>query len=55
MTTLSTNILGIDFENTLLSEEEVDIVNKWNEARRNKDFESADKYRAIINEKNIII
>ena len=48
-------VLGIDFENTLLSEEEVDIVNKWNETRRNKDFDSADKYRAIINEKNIII
>ena len=24
-------------------------------ARLNKDFETADKYRAIINEKNIII
>ena len=48
-------VLGIDFEVSLLSEEELDIVNKWNEARKIKDFESADKYRAIINERNIII
>ena len=48
-------VLGIDFDVTPLTCEELEIVRKWNTARLNKDFETADKYRAIITEKNIII
>ena len=47
-------VLGIDFKINPLSEEDLDLVRKWKDARNNKDFESADKYRSLINEKGII-
>lgn len=48
------NILGIYIPQTVLSEEDVANYNKWNEAKANKDFETADKYRAILTEKGIL-
>ena len=47
-------ILGIFIDKVVLSDEDKDIYNKWNEAKANKDFESADKYRAVLTEKGIL-
>ena len=47
-------ILGIFIDKVVLSEEDKDIYNKWNEAKSNKDFETADKYRNILTEKGIL-
>ena len=47
-------VLGIDINEIVLSDEDKEIYNKWNEAKSIKDFESADKYRAVLMEKGII-
>jgi cysteinyl-tRNA synthetase len=38
-----------------LTIEEKELVNKWQDARNNKDFEKADKLRAEMNERGIIV
>ena len=48
------NILGIYVPMFKLSEEDIANYNKWNEAKNNKDFETADKYRAILAQKGIL-
>lgn len=48
------NSLGIIADKPVIDDEAIDTYNKWNEARINKDFESADKYRNILVEKGII-
>lgn len=48
-------VLGIDEEIHPLNEEELDIVNKWQEARNKKDFATADKYRDLIQTKGIVL
>ncbi len=48
-------VLGIDFKIDALSEEDLDLVRKWMQARSDKDFAKADEYRAIITKKGIII
>ena len=47
-------ILGIFVDKTVLSDEDKDIYEKWNEAKKAKDFETADKYRAVLTEKGIL-
>lgn len=48
------DILGIFIKKVELTDEDKDIYNKWNEAKTNKDFETADKYREILGEKGIL-
>ena len=48
------NTLGTIPNKPVIDDEIKDIYNKWNIARTNKDFESADKYRNILVEKGII-
>ena len=48
------SILGVFIDKVVLSNEDKDTYNKWNEAKSNKDFETADKYRAILTEKGIL-
>jgi len=48
------DVLGLDIKKVELSREDKDTYNKWNEAKSQKDFESADKYRAILTEKGIL-
>ena len=48
------DILGIFIDKVILTEEDKDIYNKWNDAKSNKDFETADKYRAILIDKGIL-
>ena len=46
-------VLGIDKEIKPLNSEEFELVNTWQEARNNKNFELADKLRSEITEKGI--
>ena len=48
-------VLGIDSEIQVLTESELELVRAWNKARSEKDFTLADKYRAQINEKGIVL
>lgn len=47
-------VLGIAHDKVKLSEEDKDIYNKWSEAKKAKDFETADKYRQVLSEKGIL-
>ena len=48
------DILGIKIDKVVLEQEDVENFNKMNEAKQNKDFETADKYRTILLEKGIL-
>ena len=47
-------VLGIKIDPIVLNEEDKEIYNKWNALKAEKNFEEADKYRAILMEKGII-
>ena len=46
-------ILGIFFPEIKLTEEDKETFNKWNAAKAEKNFEEADKYRAILVERGL--
>lgn len=48
------DVLGIGFDFKRMNDEEKSLYNKWLEARKNKDFESADKYRVELSERGLI-
>ena len=48
------SILGIFFDEVKLTDEDRDLYSKWNRAKAAKDFETADKYRAQLQERHII-
>lgn len=48
------NVLGIKVDPVVLSDADKEVYKKWNEAKANKDFETADKYRAELTEKGIL-
>lgn len=48
-------VLGIDFKVEKLSKDDIELIKLWNEAKSNKDFEKADKYREEINNRNILL
>lgn len=48
-------VLGIEPHIDALSEEELELVHKWNDARNAKDFALADNLRIQINNKGIIL
>ena len=48
-------VLGINYDVKALTDEEKELVNKWNEAKANKDFTQADIYRNEINNRNILL
>lgn len=47
-------ILGLKYDFTELTEEDKETYNKWLEYRNNKDFENADKMRAILIDRKVI-
>ncbi len=49
-----TDILGLDFNLSPLTKELKEIYHDWQEARRAKDFEKADKLREILMEKGVL-
>lgn len=48
------DIFGFSFPYKSLTDEDRDLYNKWNEARSNKDFATADEYRKLLNERGIL-
>ncbi len=48
------SILGIFIDKVVLDEEDKKTYSLWMEAKSNKDFETADKYRAILLDKGIL-
>ena len=48
------DVLGIIYPNINLSSEDIELYNKWNQAKKDKDFEKADLYRATLIEKGIL-
>lgn len=46
--------LGFVFETKVLSEEDIETYNKWNEYKAEKNFEKADELRSVLIEKGII-
>ena len=51
---LIVNILGLHYDLQELSVEDKDLYNNWNEAKKNKNYELADKLREQLINKNII-
>lgn len=51
---LIVNILGLHYDLQELSVEDKDLYNNWNEAKKNKNYELADKLREQLIAKNII-
>ncbi|MGI6787490.1 MAG: cysteine--tRNA ligase [Acholeplasmataceae bacterium] len=47
-------ILGFDFDFEKLSDEDRNLFKLWNQSRSEKDFETADKYRKLLQEKGLI-
>ncbi|MBR2808713.1 MAG: cysteine--tRNA ligase [Erysipelotrichaceae bacterium] len=50
----SLDILGIVYPKLELSEEDLDLYHKWDEAKKAKDFEKADAYRQQLMDKGIL-
>ena len=51
---LIVNILGLHYDLQELSAEDKDLYNNWNDAKKNKNYELADKLREQLINKNII-
>lgn len=47
-------VLGIKLERVVLSEEDKAVFDSWNHAKAEKDFEAADKYRAVLMERGLL-
>jgi cysteinyl-tRNA synthetase len=48
------NVLGTRVNNVVLDDEAKDLFRKWEEARKNKDFQTADVYRNLLIEKGLL-
>ncbi len=48
------DVLGVKLSDVALCEDDIDVYNKWNTSKANKDFENADKYRNILTQRGII-
>lgn len=49
-----TDVLGFVFQPKTLTDEELDLYKKWNDAKAQKNFEEADQYRSQLIQKGII-
>lgn len=47
-------ILGIYFDDVVLTQEDLDLFSEWNHAKESKDFDVADKLRATLLERGLI-
>ena len=47
-------VLGIRVNNVVLDDEAKGLFRKWEEARKNKDFQTADVYRNLLIEKGLL-
>ena len=48
------SVLGVFIDEIVLSDEDRELYDKWNRAKAVRDFETADKYRAQLQERHII-
>ena len=48
------DVLGLKYDMTKFTDEDIELYNNWMNARVNKDFEKADMYRNKLIEKNIL-
>jgi cysteinyl-tRNA synthetase len=48
------DVLGIKVNSVVLDDEAKDLFRKWEEARKNKDFQTADVYRNLLIEKGLL-
>ena len=48
------DVLGIKVNNVVLDDEAKDLFRKWEEARKNKDFQTADVYRNLLIKKGLL-
>ena len=48
------DVLGLKFEVHILKQEDKDLLNAYNEARKNKDFAKADEYRKELIDKKLL-
>ena len=48
------NVLGIVVDKPVIGETEKELFAKWNQAKADKDFDSADKYRNELSEKGLL-
>ena len=48
------SIIGFSFDELKITEEDKELYSKYMDARKNKDFETSDKYRPLLIEKGII-
>jgi len=48
------NVLGVDIKKVVLSAEDIDVYQKWNNAKAEKDFASADTYRQELIARGIL-
>jgi len=48
------SVLGIKINPVVLTEDDKDVYNKWNDAKKEKNFELADTYRAELQKRNIL-
>ena len=47
-------VLGITVEKPVITDEDIALFEKWNEAKKNKDFASADVYRGELAQKGLL-
>ncbi len=48
------DVLGVKLSSVELTSEDIDNYNKWQEYKSQKDFENADKFRALLSDRGII-
>lgn len=48
------DVLGLTVEKTVVSNEDRQVYDQWQLAKQEKDFEAADKYRAILQQHKLI-
>jgi cysteinyl-tRNA synthetase len=49
-----TDVMGFAFKGVELSEEDIDLYNKWNAYKKEKNFEEADRVRGLLIERGIL-
>ena len=49
------HIYGLDKKYERMDKETLNIYNEWNESRKQKDFEKADKLRKVLTEKGVVL
>ena len=49
-----TDLIGFNFRTPVLSDEDIDIYNQWNNYKKEKNFEEADRLRSKLMQRGIL-